>query len=338
MGSKKKKEKQKDFKKAKLKVGKTAAKPDNYTDTSFKSKTISLPNQSITINSNSLQHELSLLKHHSSNTRKEILIQLESHLPSNSSQYKLIISSILPLIIDDSRMVRLQLVSLFKKIAIKQPGLFDLHLRSIILFIVSAMTHIQPNVRNTVSLFLEILIDYSNIKSYYNKILKNYFILMGWNLNEDKKSISLAINNNGSLNDENSKKARIEHVRILNKFLQKTMFEEKIDNGIKIDVAIHPQSYKYLLPHNVPQPYSPLKLFVNEIQENGTGVVGGSALSITDLDSISTEDLGTRMKIMNDIFKPTLVKNLKGLLKEGGDIGREANNCLKILEALPKEK
>ena len=40
MGSstKKKKEKQKDFQKPKLKVGKTKAKPANFTDTSFKSK------------------------------------------------------------------------------------------------------------------------------------------------------------------------------------------------------------------------------------------------------------------------------------------------------------
>jgi pre-rRNA-processing protein IPI1 len=40
MGSstKKKKEKKKDFQKPKLKVGKTKAKPANFTDTSFKSK------------------------------------------------------------------------------------------------------------------------------------------------------------------------------------------------------------------------------------------------------------------------------------------------------------
>ena len=40
MGSsaKKKKEKSKDFKKAKLRVGKARPKPNNFTDTSFKSK------------------------------------------------------------------------------------------------------------------------------------------------------------------------------------------------------------------------------------------------------------------------------------------------------------
>jgi pre-rRNA-processing protein IPI1 len=40
MGSstKKKKEKKKDFQKTKLKVGKTKAKPENFTDTSFRAK------------------------------------------------------------------------------------------------------------------------------------------------------------------------------------------------------------------------------------------------------------------------------------------------------------
>lgn len=47
MGSstRKKKEKQKDFKKPKLKVGKAKAKPANFTDTSFKSKCESLPSR-----------------------------------------------------------------------------------------------------------------------------------------------------------------------------------------------------------------------------------------------------------------------------------------------------
>jgi pre-rRNA-processing protein IPI1 len=47
MGSsaKKKKDKKKDFQKAKLKVGKARAKADNFTDTSFKSKCTALPSR-----------------------------------------------------------------------------------------------------------------------------------------------------------------------------------------------------------------------------------------------------------------------------------------------------
>ena len=148
MASKRKrKEKQKDFAKAKLKVGKTAQKPDNYTDTSFKSKTISLPNQSIASSSNYgassgasrsllstgpslavLTHQLSLTKHHSSNTRKEVLNYLQTHLPENPSYYKNIMTSILPLILDEDKEVRKALISLLSAIFAKQPGLIDLHL------------------------------------------------------------------------------------------------------------------------------------------------------------------------------------------------------------------
>lgn len=148
MGSKRKKaEKQKDFTKAKLKVGKTAAKADNHTDTSFTAKTISLPNQSLNKKQATsalstskreevdLTHQLSLTKHHSSDTRKEILNQIQQHLPSNPSLYKQILTSIIPLILDQSQKVRNALMALFSACAKKQPGLLDLHLRSIILFI-----------------------------------------------------------------------------------------------------------------------------------------------------------------------------------------------------------
>lgn len=44
-GSRKNKEKKKDFQKVKLKVGKQLAKADNFTDTSFKSRAIHIREQ-----------------------------------------------------------------------------------------------------------------------------------------------------------------------------------------------------------------------------------------------------------------------------------------------------
>lgn len=164
MSKRKKTEKQKDFAKKKLKVGKTAAKADNHTDTSFTAKTISLPNQSLNkknapVKSSSLSnntnvtkladvdltHHLSLLKHHSLTTRKEVLTYIETHLPTNSpSTYKQIIQSCVPLISDESLSTRLLLVQLFNACAKARPGLLDLHIKTLILFIHSAMTNIQP--------------------------------------------------------------------------------------------------------------------------------------------------------------------------------------------------
>ena len=305
MASKRKrKEKQKDFAKAKLKVGKTAQKPDNYTDTSFKSKTISLPNQSIASSSNYgassgasrsslstgpslavLTHQLSLTKHHSSNTRKEVLNYLQTHLPENPSYYKNII----------------------------------------------------PNIRTTSTHFLRIIVENSHgnlINSYFVKIMRNWFVLMGWSLNEqDSKQLSMAVTTLSiTAMNANSKQARIGHLQNLNKFLLKTLQHDQDkdkNKDMKLNITIHPQSYKYLLTDTV-QPYQPLKLFVKEFKSEGSGS-NGSGISMLDLNTISTEDLDTRKKIMNDVFKPLMIKNLNTFVKEGGEIGREANNCISIV-------
>ncbi|PBP28336.1 pre-rRNA-processing protein IPI1 [Diplocarpon rosae] len=60
MGSsmRKKKEKKKDFQKPKLRVGKTKAKADNFTDTSFRAKSIVLNQQSLTTTAPSPAHQL----------------------------------------------------------------------------------------------------------------------------------------------------------------------------------------------------------------------------------------------------------------------------------------
>ena len=42
---------------------------------------------------------------------------------------------------------------------------------------------------------------------------------------------------------------------------------------MKLNITIHPQSYKYLLTDTV-QPYQPLKLFVKEFKSEGSGSNG----------------------------------------------------------------
>ncbi|KAI5948903.1 IPI1 [Candida theae] len=332
MGSKRKqKEKQKDFKKAKLKVGKTAQKADNYTDTSFKSKTISLPGQSITHahSSKDLQHQLSLTKHHSSTARKEVVISLTQNLPSNPSSYKQIITSVTPLMLDESKQVRLEVLKLLQECGKKQPGLLDLHKRTIILFTISAMTHISPDIRNTSTKFLDVVIEYADVKSYFVKILKNIFILMGWSLQNDSKSKSVSITSSSSiLLGTNTKKARIDHLSVLANFLQSTLFEQNekaVSENSPDAIATHTQSYKYLIP-TIPQAYAPLKLFVNEMN-----VGDGNFEDLQNLDTLTTEDLSTRVNAMNSFFKEKLMHNLSSLVKEGGEVGRESTRSTALL-------
>ncbi|CAK9437133.1 uncharacterized protein LODBEIA_P15460 [Lodderomyces beijingensis] len=338
MGSKRKqKEKQKDFKRAKLKVGKTAQKPDNYTDTSFKSKAISIPGQSITFSHDpeNLTHRLSLTKHHSSATRKEVVISITQHLPANPSAYKEIITSIVPLILDESKSVRMEVATLLQAIGEKQPGLLDLHKRSVVLFITSAMTHIQPDIRNTSTKFLGILLEYADLKLYFVKLLKNFFVLMSWSLKDDSKSKGVSVTSNSSiLLGANSKKARVEHLKVLTKFLQVSLLkgesEAQGSDNFHNCIMPHPQTFKYLIP-SVPQAFSPLNLFANEFK--GDLFTSGS-VAVQELESVTTEDLNTRLMIMNGVFKDRMLKNLTSLHAEGGDVGRESKNCSVLLEGI----
>ncbi|CAK7891940.1 pre-rRNA-processing protein Ipi1p [[Candida] anglica] len=371
MGSKRKKaEKQKDFVKKKLKVGKTAAKPDNHTDTSFTARAISLPNQSLNRKQAveglaeekreevDLSHHLALVKHHSASTRKEVLIYIEQHLPSNPSLYKQIITSIVPLIVDQSQNVRNALVSLLNACAREKPGLLDLHLKAIVLFIHSAMTHIQPDIRNSASKFLAVLIEHSPdalVRSYFIKTMKAYFTLLAWTLTDDKKSVSLAITTSASTGGA-TKKARIGHVAVFKKFLEAALFANESDNATQlIDITntslIHPLSGKYLIP-TATRAYSPLKLFVKEMTTNnnssstssGSGTSGANSgvddgsFTLDDLPSLSTEDLSTRRKVMIDVFSKPSVKNLTNFIKEGGEVGREAHSCLAVITKLKSEE
>lgn len=321
----KKAQKAKDFVKPKLKVGKTAAKPSNHTDTLFKAKRITL-NQLIGKKLSSEQdliHQLSLTKHHSDSTRKEVLQNLEVLLPDNPSLYKQILASVTPLILDPD--VLKPLIALLTTAARKQPGLMDLHMRLVVLFVLLAMSHINPRVRNNSSKFLEILIDHAPrllTKQNFVKVLKNYFGLMAWTLVDDKTQQGLAITAS-SAQGGSVKKARIPHLQVLQKFLRLLLFEVTSDKDIdwNVVVTIHPQLFRYMIPQ-APQPYAPLKLFVQELQ------LTQSDLSLSDIDLILAEDLDTRRRVFSEVFLEPMKRGLAPMIKEGGEVGREANNLL----------
>ncbi|KAF3987385.1 hypothetical protein FT663_04480 [Candidozyma haemuli var. vulneris] len=350
MGSKRKKqEKKKDFQKAKLKVGKTAKKPDNYTDTSFTAKAISLPNQSVTKKTTTssgpvdLSHHISLTKHHSAQTRKEVLGFIENHLPSNPSLYKQIITATVPLITDSNQGVRSALISLIRACANKQSGLLELHMRAIVLFLNSAMTHIQPDIRASSTSLLAVLVDLAPeplVKGYFVKIMKSYFSLMSWPLTGDRKAVSLAVNSNGSLGG--GKKSRAQHIKVLAQFLDAALSDEAVKKSAFLtdwsDVILpHPSTPNLLLPQT-PQAFAHYKFFVDELPSSTSASVSKNTedgvYSLREAESMSTNDIQTRQKIMNDVFAEGVLKNLQNAVKEGGEIGAEANGCIATIEKL----
>ncbi|GEQ68364.1 hypothetical protein JCM33374_g2032 [Metschnikowia sp. JCM 33374] len=359
MGSKRKRaEKKKDFQKTKLKVGKTLAKPDNYTDTSFTAKSISLPNQTISKKAPAavagtskkgdvdLTHQLSLMKHHSASTRKEVVNFVEAHLPSNTSMYKQILTMTISLVTDSSASVREAFVSLLSACADKQPGFLELHMRTIVLFVHSAMTHIKSEIRGSSTKVLDVLVAKAPgplAKGHFVKTLRSFFPLMSWTLSADKKAVSLAVNTSDSLGGVSSK-VRTNHLAVLEKLLETSLFETDADTGsFAIDwskcTAVHPQSSRFLLPSN-PQAYAQLKLFIDELPSNidsSSSNTAEGSFALADIDSVSTEDQETRRKITYDVFMVPLRRNLNNAVKEGGEFGKQANKCLGVLDRFVKE-
>ena len=122
MGSsaKRKKEKKKDFQKPKLKVGKAKPKAANYTDTSFKAKSISLQKQSIAASAPSataqISHHTSLLRNRTASQRHDSLAYL-TNLPVQelADAAAEVLPKLPPLIHDESSSVRQQLLKLLKR-------------------------------------------------------------------------------------------------------------------------------------------------------------------------------------------------------------------------------
>lgn len=342
MGSKRKKlEKRKDFIKPKLKVGKQKQKPDNYTDTSFTAKSILLPNQTIKrLNANEavnfdLNRYLSLTRHHSGATRKEVLILITKHLPPNPSLYKEILSATIPLITDSSKDVREALVNLLVSCAETQKGVLDLHIKPLVLFVHLAMTHIQPDIRNTSTRFLSVLVSHSPstlFRTYFIKTLRCYFSLLSWTLINDKRSVSLAATNSASM-EAISKAARVNHLEVLKRFLMLSVgsLEEMKEEDYSHIVLPHPQSGLYLLPSSS-QPFASLKLFDNVDFSSGYSSDPSGTYDFNKLENTATEDIETRRILFKEVFMELMKKNLMMLVKEGGELGREANACIRILD------
>lgn len=355
MGTKKKKaEKKKDFQKRKLRVGKTSARPDNYTDTSFSAKSISLPNQTIAKHKTGsgqlkdpngdvdLSHYLQLAKHHLASTRKEVLAFIEAHLPSNSASYKQILTQTLSLLTDECGSVRRAFVSLLSACADRQPGFLQLHMRSIILFIHSAMSHIRSEVRASSTQALNVLVTKAAnalVTGFLVKTLRSFFSLLSWTLTDDTKAVSLAVNTTASLGGV-SKKTRAYHIAVLTRLLDAALFADNSDSA-SMDwtkcSAIHPQTRQFMLPLN-PQEFAQLKLFVNELPNQETsGAVLSDIYSLADINAVSTEDIETRRKIVKDVFLKPLRRNISVAARDGGEVGLEANKCILILDRFDNE-
>ncbi|CAK7217327.1 rRNA processing protein [Sporothrix bragantina] len=203
MGSsnRKKKEKQKDFQKPKLKVGKAKAKPSNFTDTSFKTKSITVNQQSLTEEAPDpavqFRHNLSLAAtSRSDNQRRDALAFLTSQLSSGSGGGRQgaagnnsnpvgtagILNKLLPLISDPAGPVRGQLLKLFRALP---PNDVRPAAGKILLYIRAGITNLSSAVRDDALGALEWLLEVAGDELVacpggWLKTLNGLGAMMGW--------------------------------------------------------------------------------------------------------------------------------------------------------------
>ncbi|KAF4572843.1 hypothetical protein EYR36_007353 [Pleurotus pulmonarius] len=172
--AKKRKEKAADFSKAKLKLGKGKQTPSNVIDTSFKARSIALPNQSISrekdVNVPTTRKNLSIddlvthLKHYNPGIRRDALSSmrelLDAHWEILESSLPSLINACVRLIADEDASVRKSLLQFLSWLLprIPQENLIP-HASVLLLFTTSAQTHIFPEIRLDAIRIVDLLLE-----------------------------------------------------------------------------------------------------------------------------------------------------------------------------------
>ena len=161
-----------DFNKTKLKLGKGKQQPTNATDTSFKARTIALPQQSITIDKTTkltnsryltLTDLAQQLRHYSPSVRKDAILGIRElfqlHPLLIPSSVALIIPDLCRVIGDQDQLVRRNTLSLLQwYLPQVAPSRLAPYLNPLLLFTASAFSHIYPHVRHDAVNFLDLLV------------------------------------------------------------------------------------------------------------------------------------------------------------------------------------
>lgn len=250
MGStRKKNQKKADFAKPKLKVGKSKAKPSNYTNVNFQSKGIVVADQSIGRGEHREQvyeHQMAMLKHHSHTTRKEALSYLYSH-PAAPEATAMLIQRATPLIMDKSSQVRQALLKLIESIPL---SVIIVHIKLVILHIHAGMTHISPDIRHDSTKLLLSLIKECPVEIVthaWEKSIVCFLSLCGWN--DEKRSTTIY----------GSRPNLSMYLDVLHELLKAGLSS---DETAAKPIGFHPHLHKHLIPHSS-SPYASLSLFSN---------------------------------------------------------------------------
>jgi pre-rRNA-processing protein IPI1 len=336
MGSstKKKKEKKKDFQKTKLKVGKTKAKPENFTDTSFRAKTITLNQQSLHITAPSsdaqFTHHVSLLSSKSDTQRRDSLAHLTTSFISRPVDFPLpqpvsvLLPTLLPLILDASSSVRTQLLKLL--CALPANDIQD-HVPQLLPYIRAGMTHLAADIRVSAVEVLSWLVDVAGAEVVscaggWIKTLNCFLSVLGWHTEESSKWSG----NRASFGKSGAKgQPMVKVLAALAVFLQAGIgrpddgMDDSSDEGSAMGVSGWEFPLCHAALHMVPQataPFVHLNLFGQPRDEEG--------------EMYETRE--DRYRVFVNRFLGAVQRGLEGARSEGGEVGRASAGVSKVLK------
>jgi len=343
MGSsaKAKKEKKKDFQKAKLKVGKTKAKASNFTDTSFKARSISVLQQSLATNAPSavtqFNHHLALLGHKSEQQRLQSLSHLTGVLHNcreNAIEFpqpaSVIIGKVQPLVRDSSSAVRAQVVKLLRTLPERD---VKSHAEGLLLWIRLGMTNLSAPVRMDALDVLEWLCEVAgpNVVSCaggWTKTLKCFGGILGWDapaavVSKDGKS-TWTTTPNSSTKGTIDPKLLLKTMSVLTVFLQQGLLpaeQEEVDaENAQGAARAFPlwQNQQHMLPvqMSISNPYAYLDLFGAPKDEDGAAF----------------EDWEERNAYFADKWRSSFEDGVMKVVREGGGVGRAAVGLSKVMK------
>ncbi|KAK3393100.1 Rix1 complex component [Podospora didyma] len=326
MGSsnRKKKEKKKDFQKAKLKVGKAAVKAANFTDTSFKSKSIVVNQQTLAGDGTDSVEQFkqtlaSAVNAKTDNIRRDALSYLINQLsgkpPNNPVGTAGLLTRLLPLISDSATSVRANLLKLFR---VLPPSQVKPHVEKILMYVRGGMAHLSTAVRNDTLDVLEWLLDVAGDETVscpggWLKTLNSLSSMLGWN-----PSVGSALSSQGwtsgskttLVGTKKGGEAGARQIHVLARLLQ-TGFQPESP------IPYNPQAYWdniYRLPAT-PNPFAYLNLF-------------GSP---RDEDNEMYPDRISRQRVFDAKWRSVIVAGMDGAKREGGLVGRAASALKKAL-------
>ncbi|GIK06179.1 rRNA processing protein [Aspergillus viridinutans] len=334
MGSstKRKKEKKKDFQKTKLKVGKTKAKPENFTDTSFRAKTITLNQQSLHITAPSsdaqFTHHVSLLSSKSDTQRRDSLAHLTTSFVSRPVDSPLpqpvsvLLPTLLPLILDASSSVRTQLLRLLR--ALPTHDIQD-HVPQLLPYIRAGMTHLAADIRVSAVEVLSWLVDVAGAEVVscaggWIKTLNCFLSVLGWHTEESSKWSG----SRASFGKSGAKgQPMVKVLGALAVFLQAGIGRPDDGMGYSSDTPNEVSGWDFPLchaaQHMVPQataPFVHLNLFGQPRDEEG--------------EMYETRE--DRYRVFENRFLGAVQRGLEGARSEGGEVGRASAGVSKVLK------